>query len=115
MPFLDAEGGRIHYRVDGPADGPPLVLSHSIGTDLRLWDPQVLPLSKRHRLIRYDTRGHGASAVFNAPCTVEALARDVVLLLDALGVGRASFCGLSMGGAIGIRFALDAPHRLGKL
>jgi 3-oxoadipate enol-lactonase len=115
MPFVNANGGRIHYRADGPPTGRPLLLSHSIGTDLRLWNPQLAALTMRHRVIRYDTRGHGTSAVPAGPCTVEALARDAVALLDVLGVERASFCGLSLGGAVGMCFARCAAHRLERL
>jgi 3-oxoadipate enol-lactonase len=116
MPFVDANGARIHYRVDGPANGKPLLLSHSIGTDLRLWDGQLGgALARRHRLVRYDARGHGASPVAAGPCTVATLARDALAVLDALGIARASFCGLSLGGATGMRLAVDAPERLEKL
>ena len=120
MPFLRAGGQRLHYRVDGPArvdgsDAPVLVLSHSLGADLSMWDAQVPILSQRHRLVRYDARGHGASPTSPAPFGVERLGQDVVELLDGLGIARASFCGLSLGGLVGQWLGLRAPGRLDRL
>src|SRR5579875_538670 len=93
MPIADVEAGRIAYRFDGPADAPVLVLSNSLGTTLSMWEPQVAAFSRRFRVLRYDSRGHGASAVTPGPYTIEQLGRDVVGLLDRLGVERAHFCG----------------------
>jgi 3-oxoadipate enol-lactonase len=113
MPFVDAAG--IHYQSDGASAAPALVLSHSLGMDLAMWDPQLPTLARRHRVIRFDTRGHGASTVTPGPYTIEGLARDALALLDALGIARASFCGLSMGGAIGIWLAVHTPERIERL
>jgi 3-oxoadipate enol-lactonase len=115
MSFVDAGGARIHYRSDGAEGAPALLLSHSLGTDLSMWDAQVPALSGRHRVIRYDARGHGASAVTPGPYSIERLGQDAVALLDALGVERASFCGLSMGGMVGIWLGLHAPGRVERL
>jgi len=115
MPFLDASDARLHYRIDGPPGAPALVLSHSLGADLGMWDPQVPSLARRHRVVRYDARGHGASPVASAPFGLERLGRDVVDLLDGLGIARASFCGLSMGGQVGQWLGLYAPHRVDRL
>jgi 3-oxoadipate enol-lactonase len=107
--------GPIHYRFDGPDDAPVLVLAHSLGIHHGLWDPQVPTLGARFRLLRYDSRGHGQSEVTPGPYTIERFGRDVVDLLDGLGIERAHFCGLSIGGAVGIWLALSAPGRLRRL
>jgi 3-oxoadipate enol-lactonase len=104
-----------HHVVSGADDAPPLVLSSSLGTSHAMWDPQAAELSARFRLIRYDRRGHGLSPVPPGPYTVAELGGDVLDLLDALGVERASFCGLSIGGAVGMWLALEAPERLDRL
>ncbi|WP_298839002.1 3-oxoadipate enol-lactonase [uncultured Roseobacter sp.] len=91
---------RLHYRIDGPEDGPPVVFANSLGTDMRLWDP-VLPLLPRGlRMIRYDKRGHGLSTCPPSPYTMGALVTDVEKLLDHLGVRDCVFVGLSIGGMI---------------
>lgn len=115
MSFVDIEGGRIHYRFDGDTQAPVLVLSNSLGTDLGIWDQQVATLSKHFRVLRYDSRGQGGSMVTPAPYTIERLGRDVIEVLDALGIQRANFCGLSMGGMIGMWLAINTPLRIGKL
>lgn len=115
MPFLDAGPARLHYRVDGPPGAPALVLSHSLGADLGMWEPQVPALARERRVVRYDARGHGASPVASAPFGVADLGRDVIDLLDGLGIARASFCGLSMGGLVGQWLGLHAPRRVDRL
>ncbi len=119
MPFAELNGGRIHYQIDGPggdASGAPVVvLSHSLGTSLSMWDRQAPSLALHFRVLRYDTRGHGASSVTPGPYAIEQLARDVLGLLDGLGIGRAHFCGLSLGGMIGMWLGVYAPGRLNKL
>lgn len=115
MSFIDVDGGRIHYRFDGPADVPVLVLSNSLGTDLAVWDPQVPSFARQFRVLRYDSRGHGVSAVTSGPYTIERLGRDVVGLLDGLGIARAHFCGLSLGGMVGMWLAVNVPERIEKL
>ena len=71
MPFIEPDSAPIHYRVEGPADGPVLVLSHSLGTTLAMWDPQMPSLTGRFRVLRYDSRGHGESTVTPGPYTLE--------------------------------------------
>ena len=115
MPFAESNGARLNYRFDGPASAPVVVLSNSLGTNLSMWDPQVPALSLRFRVLRYDTRGHGQSAVTPGPYSIMQLGRDVVGLLDAVGIERASFCGLSMGGMIGMWLGVYAPERLDRL
>lgn len=105
----------LHYRVDGPSDAPTLVLSNSLGTDLELWSPNVDSWSGSFRVLRYDQRGHGGSDFPPGPYTVESLAGDVLALLDRAGVERTSFCGLSLGGAVGMWLAANAPKRIDRL
>lgn len=105
----------LNYRIDGDEGLPPLVLSHGLGLDLTMWEPQMAALSRVFRVLRYDTRGHGASADSAARCTIEDLGRDVLALLDQAGVDRAHFCGFSMGGMIGVWLGIHAPERLDKL
>jgi len=115
MPFVDLSAGRVHYRLDGSAGAPVIVLSNSLGATLSMWDPQGVALSRRFRVLRYDTRGHGLSAAPAGPYTLDALGRDVIELLDALQIDRAHFCGLSMGGLIGLWLGIHAAGRLGRL
>ena len=90
----------LHYREDGASDGPPVVFSNSLGTDLRLWDKIVPLLPPGLRLIRYDKRGHGLSSCPRGPYAMGGLVRDAELLLDALEVRDAVFVGCSVGGLI---------------
>jgi 3-oxoadipate enol-lactonase len=115
MPFANIDQCRLHYLCEGPAKAPPLVLSHSLGADLSMWDPQLAPFAREFRVCRYDIRGHGASLPTPGPCTIERLGRDVLGLLDALGIARVCFCGLSMGGMIGMWLGTNAPERIDKL
>lgn len=115
MPFADLDGFRIHYALSGPGDLPVLVLSNSLGTDYRMWDPQLSEFEKRFRLLRYDTRGHGQSAVTAGPYSIEQLALDVLALLDHLEIPSVSFCGLSMGGMTGMWLGRNRPGRIRRL
>lgn len=105
----------VHAVEDGPADGPVVVLSNSLGTTLDMWDPQLSPLAGRFRVIRYDHRGHGRSPVPAGAYAIEDLAADVLALLDRLGVDRAHVCGASMGGQVGMWLAAHAPQRVDRL
>ena len=115
MPLLESPGLHLHYRLDGFADRPCLVLSNSLGCTLEMWEPQVAAFSREYRVLRYDTRGHGHSGVPRRPYTIEQLGLDVLALLDALGIERAHYCGLSMGGATGMWLAVNAPERIERL
>ena len=112
MPFADADGARLYYRVDGREDRPAIVLAHSLGVDLAQWDPQVTDLLPHFRVLRLDMRGHGASDTTPGDYTMEQLARDVLAAADAAGLERFAFCGLSIGGMIGQWLAAKAPERL---
>ncbi len=105
----------VHYLLEGPEEAPVLVLSNSLGTTLGMWDEQAPALNERFRLLRYDHRGHGGSPVPPGPYKVEDLGRDVLALLDRLGVERFSFCGLSIGGMVGMWLAGEAPERVERL
>jgi 3-oxoadipate enol-lactonase len=115
MPFVAAAGARLFYRLDGPEDRPVHVLSNSLGTNLAMWEPQLPAFSARFRLLRYDSRGHGQSDAPPGPYTIELLGRDVLALLDGLGLERVSFCGLSKGGMVGQWLGAHAGERLERL
>lgn len=109
---------QIAWRMEGPPGAPVLVLSNSLGTSLSMWDAQAAALSRHFRVLRYDTRGHGASGLGADPSsgyTLEQLGTDVLRLLDGLGIGRAAFCGISMGGLTGLWLGIRAPDRLERL
>jgi 3-oxoadipate enol-lactonase len=105
----------VHYRVDGPAGGPPLLMINSMGADLRMWEPQVPALAARSRMIRYDPRGHGLSPVPPGRYGLADLGRDALALLDRLGVASADVCGLSLGGMTAMWLAANAPERVHRL
>jgi 3-oxoadipate enol-lactonase len=102
-------GIETNYELHGKEDAPWLVLSHSLACSVRMWDPQIAALKGAYRILAYDTRGHGATEAPKGAYTLELLADDLKALLDALGVKRPHYCGLSMGGMIGQTFALRYP------
>jgi 3-oxoadipate enol-lactonase len=106
---------RLHHRFDGPDDAPVLVLSSALGTTHAMWDPQVEALTERFRLLRYDHRGHGESEAPPGPYSLDDVAGDLLALLDELDIERASFCGLSLGGMVGMWVASEAPRRIDRL
>ncbi len=112
---MELPNGRMHYASEGPDDAPILLLSNSLGTDLSMWNSQMPALVRRFRVLRYDTRGHGASATAPASSTLAGHGQDVIDLLDHLGGQRAHFCGLSMGGMIGTWLAARAPSYIDRL
>ncbi len=91
------------------------MLCNSLGTNLAMWDAQIPALAGRFRVVRYDRRGHGLSPVPPGPYSIDDLGADALSLLDELGLERVSFCGLSIGGAVGMWLALEAPERLDRL
>jgi 3-oxoadipate enol-lactonase/4-carboxymuconolactone decarboxylase len=105
----------LHHRLEGPAGAPVVVLSASLGTTLEMWDDQVAALAGRFRVLRYDHRGHGSSPVPPGPYTVDDLAADALALLDRLRIERVAWCGLSLGGMVGMALALSAPQRIERL
>jgi 3-oxoadipate enol-lactonase len=105
----------VPHRVDGPQDAPALVLSNSLGSTSEMWDPQIPALSERFRVIRYEIRGHDSAPVPDGPYSLDDLGGDVIALLDRLGVERAHFAGLSLGGMTGMWLAVNAPERIDRL
>jgi 3-oxoadipate enol-lactonase len=116
MSFVTTDDGvRLWYQIEGSAAAPVIVLSNSLGTDLAMWDAQLPALTAQFQVLRYDARGHGQSSVPPQPYLVDRLGRDVLALLDACGIARAHFCGLSMGGMTGMWLAREAPERIDRL
>jgi 3-oxoadipate enol-lactonase len=105
----------LNYVVEGPPDAPVLVLLNSLGTDLRMWDAQAEALSGELRIVRCDARGHGGSPLPEGPWTIADLGGDVIALLDSLEIERASFAGVSLGGATAVWIAAQAPQRVDRL
>jgi pimeloyl-ACP methyl ester carboxylesterase len=115
MPRFEANGAALHYESTGR--GPALVLAHGFACGLRMWDPQIPALSRTHRVVTYDARGHGAS---DAPADPAAYSPDLAVadlraLLDHLGLRRAIVGGLSMGGNVALHLALAHPERVSAL
>ncbi|MGI9411199.1 MAG: alpha/beta fold hydrolase [Hyphomicrobiaceae bacterium] len=104
----------IAYEMSGPAEAPVVLLSHCFCADHRFWDWHM-PACEGYRVLRYDTRGHGASGKPAGPYSLGMLAGDVSGLLDALGVEKVHFAGVSMGGMIGQTLALEHPERVASL
>jgi 3-oxoadipate enol-lactonase len=116
MPDIKVDdGATIHVEVEGQDRAPVLMLSNSLGTDLHMWDDQAPALTQHFRLVRYDRRGHGKSSVPKAPYSMERLGRDVVGVLDALNIAKINWCGLSMGGMVGMWLGANAAGRIDKL
>jgi 3-oxoadipate enol-lactonase / 4-carboxymuconolactone decarboxylase len=112
VPFVSVNNTRLFYRLEGRAELPVLMLSHSLGCDSGMWDPQMPDLLEHFSVLRYDTRGHGASDVPAGEYSIHMLGRDALELCATLGVTRFAFCGLSMGGAVGQWLALNAPEKI---
>lgn len=106
-------GVELNYAVEG--EGPWLVMSHSLACNISMWDEQVRLLKAKYRVLRFDTRGHGGSDAPAGAYTLDMLSSDLLGLMDGLGVARAHYVGLSMGGMIGMTFALRHPGRFSSL
>ena len=104
----------LHHEIAGPDGAPVLLLGPSLGTTLRMWDGQ-LPLAERFRLVRFDHRGQGASPLPPGPYEIADLGRDVLELLDTLGLERVHYAGLSLGGMVGMWLGANAPDRIDHL
>lgn len=105
----------LHHTASGPEDAPVLLLGPSLGAAADMWQPQVEALSTHFRVICFDTRGHGDSPVPDGPYSIAELGGDVLRLMDHLGVHRAHYAGLSLGGMIGQWLAVHAPERIDRL
>jgi 3-oxoadipate enol-lactonase len=108
------DGAHLAYQVEGPRDAPALTFVNSLGTDMRLWEPQAIRLSKYYRVLRYDIRGHGTSSLGDGPMTIEQLGRDLRSLLDHLEMERTHICGISLGGMVALWLAACHPERIGR-
>ncbi|MBB4086995.1 3-oxoadipate enol-lactonase [Sphingomonas carotinifaciens] len=115
MAMTMRDGIRLHWRLEGAADRPVLVLLNSIGTDMSLWDRTVPLLLSAFRLLRIDTRGAGGSDAPEGDYSLSMLADDVVAILDDVGVERAAVAGVSLGGMVAMQLALDHPARVSAL
>ncbi len=115
MAIANLDGDRVYYRLEGAAGRPVVALSHSLGLDHTMWDPQMAALTARFRVLRYDLRGHGGSDATPGDYTVEQLGRDALALLDRLGLDRVAWCGVSLGGMVGQWLAAHAGNRLSCL
>ena len=115
MPMIQANGIDLHYRFDGPVDGPPLVMSNSLASNLHMWDWQMPALTDRYRVLRYDSRGHGGSAVPPGPYSIDLLVQDARALMLGLGIPQARFVGLSKGGSVGQLLAAKHPEMVRAL
>ncbi|MBT0667338.1 3-oxoadipate enol-lactonase [Novosphingobium profundi] len=115
MPFATVRGAQIYWKMDGREGAPVLVLLNSIGSDMDLWDPALPFLRNDFRLLRIDTRGHGASFAQTGDYSLSLLAEDVLVVALAAGVERFALAGVSLGGMIGMELALSHPGVLEKL
>ena len=112
MPDIEADGCRLSWSAQGPADAPALLLLNALGTTVDLWSPQIDPLADAFRVIRFDTRGHGRSDAPAGPYALDRLGRDALAVLDAAGAPRAHVCGVSLGGQTALWLAVHAPERV---
>lgn len=113
MPFADSQGLSIHFTDTGA--GPPIVLGHSFLYSGEMWREQLPVLATRHRVLNLDLRGHGRSGEVRQPFSLYDAVADVVAVLDELGIEKATWCGLSIGGMVALRAALTCPQRVGAL
>ena len=115
MPFAPVNQISLHYQLEGQESLPVVMLCNSLGSTLEMWEPQMSPLLTRFRVLRYDTRGHGLSAIPIGPCSIEQLGKDACSLLDHLKIDKVDFCGLSMGGMTGMWLGIHHPERIRHL
>ncbi len=108
-------GISINFEIDGPDNAPWLVLSNSLLTNLSMWDDQVAALKQSYRILRYDQRGHGGTEATEGSYSFDLLVSDIIALLDMLGIKRAHFCGLSMGGMTALFLAQRHAERFDRI
>jgi 3-oxoadipate enol-lactonase len=114
MTELIVAGEAFNVLVEGEEGAPVLMLSNSLGTSLRMWDKQIKDFTKHFRVVRYDARGHGHSVVTEEPYSIAQLGRDAIGIMDALGIEKANWLGLSMGGMVGQWLLINAPERIDR-
>jgi 3-oxoadipate enol-lactonase len=111
MPALTtSDGCALNYRFDGEEGRPTVVLSNSLGSTMEMWESQIAALTQHFRVLRYDNRGHGGSSVPEGPYTIERIARDAKELIEGLNVAPVGYCGLSLGGMVGMWLCANAPE-----
>lgn len=115
MPTFTSNDAQINYQTFGDAANPALIFSNSLGTNFKMWQPQIDFFQQDFFVICYDTRGHGASSAPQGPYSIDQLGQDVVNLLDHLNVEKATFCGISMGGLTGQWLAIHRPERFNQV
>jgi 3-oxoadipate enol-lactonase len=113
--FADINGHSLFYEVIGPDAAPPVVFLHGMSFSHQLWSKQAAAFSTDYRLILPDFRGHGQSAIGDGQYTQKLFVEDLIALLDHLHLWRVTLCGLSLGGAVAMRTALDHPERVSGL
>jgi 3-oxoadipate enol-lactonase len=113
--LVQANGINIHCKISGAQGAPWLIFSNSLATDLSMWDEQAALIGKTHRILRYDQRGHGKTEAPTGRYRFDTLIDDAIAVMDVLEIGRASFCGLSMGGATALGLAQRHPGRFDKV
>ena len=106
---------KLAYSLDGPQHAPVLVLSGALGTTMALWEPQLRAFAADLRVLRHDLPGHGSSPLPETPVEIAGIAHAILSLLDALGIAQVAFCGVSLGGMVGMWLGANAPHRTQKL
>ena len=112
---IKANGININYRIDGPEDAPWIVFSNSLATSMAMWDEQAAALKDSFRVLRYDQRGHGGTDAPAGRYAFDTLLADALALLDGLGIKKAHFAGLSMGGATALGLAERYPDRFDRI
>src|ERR1700730_358040 len=114
MTEITIAGETFNVLIEGDENKEVLMLSNPMGTNLHLWDPQIPALAEHFRVMRYDSRGHGASVANQGPYSVEGLGRDALAIMDALGIERVHWLGLSMGSIVGLWLLIHARERIGR-
>src|ERR1700737_1292242 len=112
--MTDIAGETFNVLIEGDKNREVLLLSNPMGTNLHFWDRQIPALAEHFRIVRYDSRGHGASVANEGHYSVEGLGRDALAIMDALGIARAHWLGLSMGSIVGLWLLVHARERIGR-
>jgi 3-oxoadipate enol-lactonase len=112
---IKANGITFNYEISGADNAPWLIFSNSLATNLHMWDRQVSDLKSSFRMLAYDQRGHGLTEAPPGRYTFELLCADVVALMDALGIRKAHWCGVSMGCATGMGLVQNYPDRFDRM
>ena len=113
MPYFENQNAKLYYEEHG--QGEPLIFLHGASWDMREWDRQVEHFAPRYHVITLDARGHGRSTLPPGAVDPDIFWRDVVALMDHLGISAATLCGLSMGGHVALQVAIHAGARVKRL